>query len=214
MKNLRLPTSGASYRIGKRAFDLLLSLLLLPAIVFLGAVIAVLVKLSSPGPIFYHHTRTGLRSKPFHLWKFRTMVRNGDRLFLKHLAENPNARREWERYRKLRRDPRVTRIGAFLRRTNLDELPQIINVLRGEMSLIGPRPIVEEELERYGAGAALYIAVRPGITGMWQVNGRCAIPYERRVALDVEYVGTWSFARDILILVKTPGALFSGRGAF
>ncbi len=194
--------------------DLLISFLLLPPALLLGIIIAVLVKASSPGPVFYRHARTGLHSKRFLLWKFRTMIHNGDCVFQEYLAENPDARLEWDRYRKLRRDPRVTKIGAFLRRTNLDELPQLINVLRGEMSLVGPRPIMEEEIERYGAGSALYAAVLPGITGMWQVNGRCAIPYERRVALDIEYVCSWSLARDSAILIKTLLILPAGRGAF
>jgi lipopolysaccharide/colanic/teichoic acid biosynthesis glycosyltransferase len=214
MDTLQLPTSRTAYRLGKRAFDLMVSVLLLPPAALLGAVIAVLLKVSSPGPVFYRHVRVGRQAKAFHLWKFRTMVHNGEQLFLMHLAENAAARHEWERYRKLRRDPRVTKIGAFLRKTNLDELPQLINVLRGEMSLVGPRPIMLEEMERYGAGSDLYTAVLPGITGMWQVGGRCALPYERRVALDVEYVCTWSFGRDLAILVSTLRALPGGRGAF
>jgi lipopolysaccharide/colanic/teichoic acid biosynthesis glycosyltransferase len=211
---LYLPTNRAAYRIGKRALDLLISIAVLPVVLILVAVVAILVKATSPGPIFYRHVRVGLRKKPFGLWKFRTMIHGSDHIFWNHLAENPEARREWQCYRKLKRDPRITKIGSFLRRTNLDELPQILNVLLGDMSLVGPRPVVEEELTRYGAGGTLYAAVLPGITGLWQVSGRGSLPYERRVALDVEYVSTWSFTRDLLVLTKTLNAVWTCRGAF
>lgn len=211
---LRLPTHGAAYRVGKRALDLLMALVILPPILLLAAIVAVLVKISSPGPIFFRHTRVGQGRKPFGLWKFRTMTHGSDDLLTAHLAQNPEAYEEWLCYRKLRKDPRVTRIGAILRKTNLDELPQILNVLRGEMSMVGPRPVVEEELERYGAGEALYSAARPGLTGLWQVSGRGCVSYERRVALDVEYVSTWSFTGDLVVLTKTVNAIRTGRGAF
>ena len=214
MSALHLPTNGAAYRVGKRAIDLLISITALPVVLILVAVVAILVKASSPGPIFYRHIRVGLKKKPFGLWKFRTMIHQSDHIFWNHLADSPEARREWLCYRKLKRDPRITKIGSFLRRTNLDELPQILNVLLGDMSLVGPRPVVEEELSRYGAGSTLYAAVLPGITGLWQVSGRGSLPYERRVALDVEYVSTWSIARDLLVLTKTLNAVWTCRGAF
>jgi lipopolysaccharide/colanic/teichoic acid biosynthesis glycosyltransferase len=214
MNELHLPTNGVGYRICKRLLDLVLSIALLPFVLVAVAIVAISVKLSSPGPIFYRHTRIGLRKKPFNLWKFRTMFHESDRIFWNHLAQNPEARREWLCYRKLKRDPRVTRVGALLRRLNLDELPQLLNVLRGDMSLVGPRPIVEEELRRYGAGSSLYTAVLPGMTGLWQVSGRGCLPYEQRVALDVEYVSTWSLATDFVVLTKTLNAVWSCRGAF
>ncbi len=214
MSALHLPTNGAAYRVGKRAIDLLISITALPVVLILVAVVAILVKASSPGPIFYRHVRVGVKKQPFGLWKFRTMIHQSDHIFWNHLAESPEARREWLCYRKLKRDPRITKIGSFLRRTNLDELPQILNVLLGDMSLVGPRPVVEEELSRYGAGSTLYAAVLPGITGLWQVSGRGSLPYERRVALDVEYVSTWSFTRDLLVLTKTLNAVWTCRGAF
>jgi lipopolysaccharide/colanic/teichoic acid biosynthesis glycosyltransferase len=214
MERLRLPTDGVAYRIVKRALDLLLSLAILPVVIPAGVIVALLVKLSSPGPVFYRQPRIGLRGEPFFLWKFRTMICQGESVFRAHLAANADARHEWACYRKLRHDPRITRIGGFLRRTNLDELPQVFNVLLGQMSLVGPRPVVEEEMERYGAGATLYSAVLPGITGMWQVGGRGSVPYERRVALDVEYVSTWSLARDMQVLVQTFHAVWTGRGAY
>jgi len=214
MPVLRLPTNGVEYRIGKRALDIVLTIAVFPIVLPLVAIVAVLVRASSPGPIFYRHTRLGRGGKPFGLWKFRTMFHNSDHIFWNHLAESPEARREWLRYRKLKRDPRITKIGAFLRRTNLDELPQLLNVLLGEMSLVGPRPIVEEELKRYGAGGTLYTAVLPGITGLWQVSGRGSLPYERRVALDVEYVSTWSLGSDAIVLTRTLNAVKTCRGAF
>jgi exopolysaccharide production protein ExoY len=194
--------------------DLVVSIASLPVVLILVAAVSVLVKATSPGPIFYRHIRIGLRGKPFGLWKFRTMRHQSNDLFWNHLAESAEAQREWARYQKLKKDPRITKVGTFLRRTNLDELPQVLNVLLGDMSLVGPRPVVEEELKRYGAGGALYTAVLPGITGLWQVSGRGSLPYERRVALDVEYVSTWSFARDLMVLTKTLNAVWTRRGAF
>ena len=214
MDSLHLPTNGLAYRICKRLLDIVLSIVLLPFVLAAMLLVAAAVKLSSPGPIFYRHIRVGRRNKSFHLWKFRTMFHESDRVFWNHLAQNAEARREWLCYRKLRSDPRVTRVGAFLRRSNLDELPQLLNVLVGQMSLVGPRPIVEEELERYGSGGALYTAVLPGITGLWQVSGRGCLPYEQRIALDVEYVSTWSLVRDFVVLTKTFNAVWTCRGAF
>lgn len=214
MSALSLPTNGVAYRIGKRSLDLLVSIASLPVVLILVAAVSFLVKATSPGPIFYRHIRIGLRGKPFGLWKFRTMRHQSNDLFWNHLAESAEAQREWDRYQKLKKDPRITKVGTFLRKTNLDELPQVLNVLLGDMSLVGPRPVVEEELKRYGAGGALYTAVLPGITGLWQVSGRGSLPYERRVALDVEYVSTWSFARDLMVLTKTLNAVWTRRGAF
>src|SRR5271165_5740172 len=159
MNALHLPTDGAAYRICKPLLDLLFSIALLPFALIVMGLVAVVVKASSPGPIFYRHIRVGLKRRPFGLWKFRTMFQDSDRTFWSHLEHSADARREWLCYRKLKHDPRVTKVGAFLRRSNLDELPQLFNVLLGDMSLVGPRPIVEEELKRYGSGGALYTAV-------------------------------------------------------
>ena len=214
MNALLLPIDGVAYRICKRLLDLLVSIALLPFVLIAIVFVAIIVKASSPGPVFYRHNRIGLKRRPFGLWKFRTMFHDSDQIFWAHLAQNPDARREWLCYRKLKHDPRVTKVGTFLRRSNLDELPQLLNVLLGDMSLVGPRPIVEEELKRYGSGGALYTAVLPGITGLWQVSGRGCLPYERRVALDVEYVSTWSLAADFMVLTKTLNAIWTCRGAF
>jgi lipopolysaccharide/colanic/teichoic acid biosynthesis glycosyltransferase len=147
-------------------------------------------------------------------WKFRTMVENADQFLEEHLAKNPQLREEWDNTHKLRHDPRVTRIGRILRRTSLDELPQIWNVLRGEMSLVGPRPVVSAEVEKYGESFDFYRAVRPGITGLWQVSGRSDTSYSERVALDVRYVRHWSVWLDIYLLARTFRVVFRGSGAY
>lgn len=214
MQSLRLPTDGTAYRVAKRGFDLLVSIALLPVGICIALAVALLVKISSPGPLLYRHTRIGRDGKPFQLLKFRTMRHHSDFLLHDLLDRSAEARHEWLHYRKLRNDPRVTKIGALLRRTNLDEVPQLLNVLRGQMSLVGPRPIVQEELLRYGGGGTLYRAVRPGITGLWQVSGRGRLKYERRVALDVEYVSTWTLTGDLLVLFRTLGAFGKSHGAF
>jgi exopolysaccharide production protein ExoY len=214
MNTLHLPTDRLSYRFGKRLFDILLCIALSPFVLLAMVFVAVAVKLSSPGPILYRHTRVGFRNRAFSLWKFRSMFHESDQIFWSHLAQSADARREWMCYRKLRRDPRVTKVGGLLRRLNLDELPQMINVFLGDMSLVGPRPVVKEELERYGSGGELYTAARPGITGLWQVSGRGCLPYEKRVALDVEYVSTWSLGSDFVLLAKTLNAICTCRGAF
>ncbi|MGA3130371.1 MAG: sugar transferase [Terracidiphilus sp.] len=214
LDTLRLPIHRTGYRVFKSVMDLLLTIAIFPFALVLGVGIAVLVKISSPGPVFFRHRRVGAGLRPFLLWKFRTMFQGSDDTFSLHLANNPDAHREWARHQKLRCDPRVTPIGRFLRRTHLDELPQLLNVLAGEMSLVGPRPVVEEELMRYGAGDRLYAAAKPGMTGLWQVSGRASLPYERRVALDIEYIATWSVLGDFRVLMKTFGAICDSRGVY
>jgi lipopolysaccharide/colanic/teichoic acid biosynthesis glycosyltransferase len=142
------------------------------------------------------------------------MAVNGDDILRQHLEENPERSLEWRQAHKLRSDPRVTRVGGILRRTSLDELPQLWNVLRGEMSLAGPRPIVEGEIGKYGAAFAFYCRAVPGITGLWQVSGRNELSYSQRVALDMRYIRDWSLSLDLTILCKTVGAVVSGRGAY
>lgn len=192
----------------KRAIDVAIAttgtVLVLPAFL----VIALAVKLSMGGPVFYRHRRIGFAGRPFDCLKFRTMVQNGEEVLKQHLAQNPEAAEEWRRNRKLLKDPRVTHLGLLLRKSSLDELPQLLNILRGEMSCVGPRPIVPEELERYGAHAAEYLRARPGITGSWQVSGRSNVGYGDRVKLDADYVRRWSLKSDFLILLRTFPALF------
>ena len=187
---------------------LLLLVLLSPALLLLAAV----VKLDG-GPILFRHERVGLRGRMFHCLKFRTMFPDGDKLLHDLLERDPEARREWNATQKLRRDPRVTPVGRFLRDTSMDELPQLLNVLQGEMSLVGPRPVVPVELPRYGTDIAYYLAATPGLTGLWQVSGRSDTSYERRVQLDIAYVRNWSFWTDIRILLQTFPVVLLRRGA-
>lgn len=198
----------------KRAMDVFLaftgSLLVLP----LCAIIGGCIRLESSGPVFFRHTRIGRGGKPIQILKFRTMVRNASEVLERHLADNPDLRREWEADQKLRCDPRITRVGAFLRKTSLDELPQLWNVLTGEMSLVGPRPIVEEEIVKYGASFQAYSRVRPGITGLWQVSGRNDLSYEARVRIDRYYINNWSTWLDLLILTKTVPVVLGRKGAY
>jgi undecaprenyl-phosphate galactose phosphotransferase len=165
------------------------------------------------GPAFYRHRRIGAAGRAFGCIKFRTMVTNSDRVLDDLLAADPAAAAEWAATQKLRDDPRVTALGRFLRRSSLDELPQLFNVLRGEMSLVGPRPIVQAEVARYGDEIEYYYETKPGLTGLWQVSGRSDTSYERRVRLDVWYVRNWTLWHDIAILLKTIPAVFLQRGA-
>ena len=203
----------ALFPIAKRALDILgagIGLVLLSPF-FL--IVALLVR-ADGGPAFFAHQRVGRGGKLFGCLKFRSMVIDSQTRLEALLASDPAARAEWEATRKLKNDPRITPIGRFLRSTSLDELPQLINVLRGEMSLVGPRPVQEAEIDRYyGASAAHYMAVRPGITGLWQVSGRSETSYESRVALDVAYVSRPSLLADLSILLRTPVAVVSRRGA-
>jgi Undecaprenyl-phosphate galactose phosphotransferase WbaP len=176
--------------------------------------IAVLIKLTSPGPIFYAQQRLGSENRHFRCWKFRTMYADADFFLTELLQTNPELRSEWERNQKLRSDPRITPFGCFLRKTSLDELPQLWNVLRGEMSLIGPRPIVDAEVPKYSNIYQLYQRVKPGISGLWQVSGRNDTGYEERVALDAHYVRNWSVWLDIVILARTVASVIFCRGAF
>lgn len=176
-------------------------------------VVAIGVFLSSPGPIFYAQRRVGLFGKSISVWKFRSMCANADAVLADYLARDSNAKREWERSHKLKNDPRVTRFGRFIRKTSLDELPQFWNVLRGDMSLVGPRPVTLVEKERYGPYWPAYCSVRPGISGLWQVSGRSRLSYERRVQLDAHYVRNWGAWMDFMILVKTIRVVLVGDGS-
>lgn len=199
----------------KTAFDYILTLVGAVFISPLLVYIAYRIKKEDPGPVFFAHTRIGKDGKPFPCYKFRSMVVNSQEMLQKYLAKNPAAREEWERDFKLKDDPRVTPIGKFLRSTSLDELPQIFNVLRGEMSLVGPRPVIQEELDKYyGETAKLYCTVKPGITGLWQVSGRSDIGYDERVALDATYIKYRSMWGDIVILWKTIGVVLMKKGAY
>jgi Undecaprenyl-phosphate galactose phosphotransferase WbaP len=176
--------------------------------------IAVLIKLDSPGPVLFGHRRVGARDKHFLCWKFRTMHVDAERMLNECLQRHPSLQAEWEKNQKLRDDPRVTRIGRFLRKTSLDELPQLWNVFRGEMSLTGPRPIVDAEVSKYEKEYELYRRIRPGMSGSWQVGGRSEVDYKARVAMDSYYVRNWSVWLDIIILVRTVKIVLFSRGAY
>ncbi|WP_445244532.1 sugar transferase [Microcoleus sp. OTE_8_concoct_300] len=191
----------------KRLFDILfsLSVLILFAPVYL--LLAFLIALSSSGPIFYVQERVGKNRKRFYCLKFRTMVENADDILLEIMENSPHLRQEFEDNFKLKQDPRITGIGRFLRMTSLDEFPQFWNVLKGDMSVVGPRPLVEEELPRYGRHINKILTIRPGITGLWQVSGRNDIPYPRRVQIDLYYANDKNLWMDMWILFKTIGVV-------
>jgi len=193
------PVGGAL----KRATDIVIAGI---AIILLSPVmlmVFVAILLTSGGPAIFAHSRVGYNGRTFRCYKFRTMEHNADDALNGHLKNNAAATSEWRQYCKLRHDPRVTPIGHILRKSSLDELPQLFNVLRGEMSCVGPRPVPADELHRYGDASADYLLARPGITGIWQISGRNKIDYARRIALDRSYVRHWSFRSDVVILLKT-----------
>jgi Undecaprenyl-phosphate galactose phosphotransferase WbaP len=176
--------------------------------------IALLVKLSSPGPVLYGHTRVGLNGNHFRTYKFRTMVTDAEERLKKLLETDPAAREQWGANHKLKDDPRITGIGKILRRLSFDEFPQLINILKGEMSLVGPRPIVDDEIEKYGENFIHIFSVKPGLTGLWQVSGRSDTDYASRVSFDTYYQQSWSVWLDLWVLYKTAGVVIKGRGAY
>ncbi|WP_320664023.1 sugar transferase [Prochlorococcus sp. MIT 1223] len=211
-----LDQQSFSGRIIKRIGDIIFSgsLLILGIPVFF--LLAVLVKLSSRGPVFYIQERVGRNYRKFGCIKFRTMYKDADTLLKNLLLSSPELKKEFESDFKLRKDPRITPLGRFLRRSSLDELPQFLNVLKGEMSVVGPRPIVVEELEKYGLSMDEVISVRPGLTGLWQVSGRNNLSYTKRVKIDLFYARNRSFKLDLEIIFLTIGVLFfpMDRGAY
>ena len=208
------PEQLFQYRVVKRSIDvatvLCLCVLLLPLLM----VIAAAVWISSPGPILFSHRRIRRHGEFFSMWKFRTMCMNSGEVLERYLEAHPAARAEWVETHKLKCDPRVTRVGRFLRRTSLDELPQLWNVLNGTMSLVGPRPIVAAEVEKYGQYFWDYCAVKPGVTGLWQVSGRSELTYPERVELDRQYARTWSLRADARILMRTWTCVVNRDGAY
>ncbi len=199
-------------RIAKSTADILVALALLVITAPFLLAISFAIRLDG-GPVLFRQLRIGVAGRPFYCLKFRTMIVDADRKLEAALAGSAELRAEWNTHRKLRDDPRITRVGRFLRKTSLDELPQLINVLRRDMSLVGPRPIVASEVPLYGDHIAQYYATRPGLTGLWQVSGRSNTTFERRVQLDVWYVNNWTFWHDIVVLLKTIPAVFKRQGA-
>jgi Undecaprenyl-phosphate galactose phosphotransferase WbaP len=204
-----------SWNLGiKRFMDLFLviagGLVILPMLLF----IALLVKISSPGPVLYGHERLGKNGKRFTAYKFRSMAIDSEERLRRLLEADSAVREEWEANHKLRNDPRVTGIGKILRRTSFDEFPQLINILRGEMSLVGPRPIVDAEIQKYGEDYSRIFSVKPGLTGLWQVSGRSDTDYRDRVSYDTYYLQSWSVWLDLWVLFKTFGVVITGKGAY
>jgi exopolysaccharide production protein ExoY len=198
----------------KRALDAVGALSVLFMLSPLLLTVALLIWLADGGPVFFRHRRIGRNGIPFDCFKFRTMVVDADRVLRSHLAANPLASIEWERTRKLRSDPRITPLGLILRKASIDELPQLFNVLKGEMSFVGPRPIVGEEIPKYGPCIDDYFRARPGITGKWQVSGRNDLRYEDRVELDRQYVADWSLWADLRIIARTLVIVVTARGCY
>ncbi len=203
----------AESRAAKRAIDLGLCVLLTPFLLVLTAIIATLIAIESGFPVLYSQKRVGYDNRNFRIWKFRTMSKNAAEILEHTLESDPELRKEWMANHKLRDDPRINRVGKILRKTSLDELPQLWNVIKGEMSLVGPRPIVQEEIAKYKEAYSWYSKTVPGVTGLWQVSGRSRTSYAERIAYDTYYVRNWSVWMDIYLLAKTVTVVFTGDGA-
>lgn len=197
----------------KKVAEIMLVIAMLPIVVVVFAVIALLIKLDSPGSILFRQKRMGKDNKPFLCYKFRSMYENGDELLAAYLAENLGEKDYYEKFHKYHNDPRITRVGKIVRKLSLDELPQIINVLKGEMNLIGPRPYMPDEKEKMGSSADTILHVAPGLTGLWQVSGRNQLDFKERVELDNWYIQNWSLWLDFIIFIKTFEVLFTRKGA-
>ena len=204
------------YKLIKYLFDILFSLLILVAFIPLFIIIASLIKLSSRGPIFFLQERIGKNNVPFKCIKFRTMYPEAKDILKNLLNKDEKIKKEFEETHKIKNDPRITSIGKLLRKTSLDELPQFINVLRNEMSIVGPRPIVKAEKKKYGKNFNKLLSIKPGITGLWQVSGRNNLTYKKRVMLDINYVNNYNLLMDIRILIRTFGVILFplDRGAY
>jgi len=203
---------GAKRAVGgraKRLFDVVFASFVILLTLPLFIIVAIMVKLTDPGPIIYKHVRVGLWGRRFNCFKFRTMVVDSENVLEALLDDD---RTEWDQNQKLINDPRVTPVGQFLRESSLDELPQLINVLRGDMSVMGPRPIIPSEISRYGDRLHLYVSARPGLMGPWQISGRCG--YDKQIELDANYVSNWRFSTDLSILVRTVGAVIDRKGSY
>lgn len=211
LSHARTPPVGGDL---KRIVDICLALI---AIVILSPILVLCVLavgLTSPGPILFRHRRVGFQGRHFDCLKFTSMVPDGDKRLDAYLTANPEAMKEWKAKRKLRNDPRITPIGSVLRKTSLDELPQLLNVLKGDMSMVGPRPVIDAELDRYSERRNAYLACRPGITGLWQVKGRSSTTYRKRVACDTHYAKNWSFAMDAKIIARTLQVLLESENSY
>lgn len=215
---LKLPKKGyrdllgkdVPYKIVKRTADVMLSSIAMVALLPVFAVIALAIKLESKGPVFFKHTRIGKDGKIIKLYKFRSMVDNAEDLIKKF---TPEQMKEYQENYKLKDDPRITKVGKFLRKTSLDELPQLINIIKGDLSIIGPRPVVSEELKKYGVNTEKFLSVTPGLTGYWAANGRSCINYEQRMQMELFYIDNLSFKMDMKVFFKTIEAVAKREGA-
>ena len=198
------------YNLVKRIFDIVMALFALLILLPVFIIIAILIKSDDGGPIFYKHKRVGKNGKSIYVYKFRSMAVNADEIF-SHFTEEQI--KEFEKYYKLENDPRITRIGDFLRKNSLDELPQFLNILKGDMSFVGPRPVVSKELNKFGDNQDLLLSIKPGLTGWWACSGRSDTSYEQRVDLEIYYVNNYCAKLDFLCLVKTIRAVIEGKGA-
>lgn len=209
-----LSLSTPPNEIFKRMMDIIASIILgiasLPVLLFT----AIMIKLDSPGPIFYKQARVGKDGRRITIYKFRSMQENAEKVLAEYLAKNPDARREWNETQKLRADPRITRVGRWVREYSVDELPQLLNIMKGDMSMVGPRPILLDQKNLYGDGIDVYMRVRPGLTGFWQVSGRNHTSFSQRAIYDVYYVCNWSFWLDFYILFRTVWVILSRDGAY
>ncbi len=212
----KLLTQKIIYLVIKNYLDKIFSFIFLFLSLPLSIIIIILIKFSSRGPIFFFHERLGKNRKKFLCIKFRTMHPESEDMFMELISKNETLKKEFLENRKLKNDPRITNIGRFLRITSLDEIPQFLNVLRGEMSIVGPRPIVDEETIKYGKKISEVLKVKPGITGLWQISGRNNLSYQRRVELDILYVNQLNFLLDIRIIIRTFGVIFfpKDRGSY
>lgn len=203
------------YSKTKRSFDILFSsfAILIGAPIFV--LIILLIKLTSKGPIFYKSQRIGKNFKPIDCWKFRTMYLDADQKLSNLLSQNPKLKEEWELYQKLKEDPRIYPVGRLLRKTSMDELPQFFNVLKGDLSVVGPRPFYQEQITQYlGKKASKFLSIPPGITGIWQVSGRNLLTFDQRLSLEEDYIDKQSFMLDLTIILKTIPALLFSKGAY
>lgn len=207
--------SNIVYKFVKRVIDIIGSIIGMVILIPVTAILYIVRKIlkEDDGPLFYEHLRYGKNGKQFRLYKFRSMCMNADDKLKEYLELNEEAQKEFEENQKLQHDPRITKLGSFLRKTSLDELPQMLNILKGEMSFVGPRPVVKGEIEKYGANKGKFLSVKPGLTGYWQVNGRSNTTYEERMNMELYYVDNCSLWLDIKIFFKTFIAVFKKEGA-
>lgn len=216
-RSSEIAAGSAKYLPGgilKRTLDIVVATAGIAVLWPLMLMVAVAIRCTDPGPAIFGHERIGFNGRRFKCLKFRSMIINSEAALRELLDRDPAAAAEWAQSQKLRNDPRITRLGRMLRETSLDELPQLWNVLRGEMSIVGPRPIVSAEVRRYGHHFEAYAATKPGITGLWQVTGRSDCTYDERVSLDVAYVNNWSILRDVWIIAKTVIVVFGRKGSY